>query len=32
MGIKVGKLEKEVLQMERTVEGVDSWYLVQLQQ
>jgi hypothetical protein len=30
MGIKLGKLEREVLQPERTVEVVDSWYLVQL--
>jgi hypothetical protein len=32
MGIKVGKLEREVLQLERTVEGVDAWNLGQLQQ
>jgi hypothetical protein len=30
MGIKLGKLEREVLQLERTVEVVESWYLVQL--
>jgi hypothetical protein len=32
MGIRVGKLEREVLQLERTVDGVDAWKLGQLQQ
>jgi hypothetical protein len=32
MRIKIGKLEREVLQLEETVEGVDSWNLVQSQQ
>ena len=31
-GIRVGELEGGVLQLERTVEGVDGWYVVQLQQ